>query len=65
VQDGETGWLNRSASAEGLARHMADAIEDPRRVLEMHRRVVERREQLVRPMAAHVAEVEGVYRSVA
>ena len=64
VRDGETGWLNRSASGEELARHMLEAIRDPARVLALHRSVVARRAELVRPMTAHLDEVEALYRSL-
>jgi glycosyltransferase involved in cell wall biosynthesis len=65
VRDGETGWLNHTASAEELARHMAEAIREPHRVLALHRGVIERRDELIRPMAEHVAEIEMVYRDLA
>jgi glycosyltransferase involved in cell wall biosynthesis len=61
VRDGETGWLNRSATGEELARLMADAIRRPEHVLALQREVVARRAELVKPMAAHLAEVEALY----
>ena len=64
VRDGETGWLNRSASGEELARHMANAIARPDGILARHRTVVARRADLVRPMAEHVAEVAALYEEV-
>jgi glycosyltransferase involved in cell wall biosynthesis len=64
VRDGETGWLNRSASGEELAGHMLAAIRDPASVVSLHRGVVTRRTELVRPMGAHLDEVEALYRSL-
>lgn len=61
VHDGSTGWLNRSASADELARLMAAAIERPEEVLRLHRRVLERRAELIVPMRRHVDEVDAVY----
>ena len=64
VRDGETGWLNRSATGEELARHMLEAIREPARVVALHRSVVALRSELVRPMTAHLDEVEALYRSL-
>jgi glycosyltransferase involved in cell wall biosynthesis len=61
VRDGETGWLNRSATGAELASLMAAAIEDPAAVERLQRSVRERRAELVRPHADHVAEVEALY----
>jgi glycosyltransferase involved in cell wall biosynthesis len=62
VRDGETGWLNRSCSAPELAVHMRAAIRAPEEVLRLHRSVLARRRELIKPMADHLAEVEAVYR---
>jgi glycosyltransferase involved in cell wall biosynthesis len=64
AHEGETAWLNRSCSADGLAELMAALIADPGRVLEMHRSVLAQRERLVRPFAEHVAAIEAIYREV-
>jgi glycosyltransferase involved in cell wall biosynthesis len=64
VRDGETGWLNRSCSAAELAAHMRAALRAPEEVLRMHRKVLARRERLLKPMADHLAEVEAVYRGL-
>jgi glycosyltransferase involved in cell wall biosynthesis len=64
VREGETGWLNRSASGAELAELMARAIDDPAEVERLRRSVRERRAELVRPMADHAAEVEALYREL-
>ncbi len=61
VRHGETGWLNRSASAEELAVHMSEANRNPERVLALHRSVVARRAELIKPMAGHLDEVDALY----
>jgi glycosyltransferase involved in cell wall biosynthesis len=61
VRDGETGWLNRSASASELAAHMRTAVRRPDEVLALHRQVVARRTELIKPMAAHLDEVDALY----
>jgi glycosyltransferase involved in cell wall biosynthesis len=61
VRVGESGWLNRSAGGAELASLMADAIADPAEVLRLRRTVRDKREELVRPMSAHVAEVDELY----
>jgi hypothetical protein len=61
VVEGETGWLNRSAGAQELAQLMMDRIDDPEGVERMRRSVREHRDEHVRPMAPHVAEVEALY----
>jgi glycosyltransferase involved in cell wall biosynthesis len=61
VVEGETGWLNRSAGAEELAGLMMRLIDDPGEVERMKRSVRERRDEHVRRMAPHVAEVEALY----
>jgi glycosyltransferase involved in cell wall biosynthesis len=62
AREGETAWLNESCSAEGLADLMARLIADPRRVVELHERVLAARDRLVRPMAEHVEAIEATYR---
>ena len=65
AREGETAWLNRSCSAEGLAERMAMLIERPEEVLEMHRRVVGRRDEIVLGMGEHAEAIDGVYGDVA
>ena len=61
VVEGETGWLNRSAGADELAALMMRLIDDPQEVARLRRAVREHRDEHVRPMAPHVAEVESLY----
>ena len=61
TRDGETGWLNRDCSAEGLAAIMASIVEDPQQVARLNRSIRGRRAELVKPMPAHAEEVEAVY----
>lgn len=64
TRDGETGWLNRSCSAEELARIMAGLVEHPERVAELSARVIAARGAIVKPMARHAAEMDAVYREL-
>ncbi len=61
VVEGETGWLNHSATAAELTEIMARLIADPGEVERLRRSVREHRDEHVRPMAPHVAEVEALY----
>ena len=61
VRPGETGWLNHESTGAGLAELMAAAIDDPAGVERLRRSVRGLRDQLVRPHAEHVAEVEALY----
>ncbi len=63
TRDGETGWLNRSASAQELAAHMRSAIRRPDEVLRLHRAVVAQRAALIKPMARHLDELDALYAS--
>ncbi|MEA2474926.1 MAG: hypothetical protein QOE06_2841 [Thermoleophilaceae bacterium] len=65
AREGQTAWLNDSCSAEGLAELMASLIAEPERVLEMHRRVVARRDDIVLPMERHVDAIHALYRELA
>lgn len=60
VLDGETGLL-ADATGEGLAAVMASVIEDPAQVNRLNRTILERREELIKPLAAHVLEMDDVY----
>lgn len=65
AREGETAWLNESCSAAGLAEIMSTLIAEPERVLEMHRRVVAARDEIVLPMERHVDAIDAVYRELA
>jgi glycosyltransferase involved in cell wall biosynthesis len=62
VRDGETGWLNDSCTADGMAALMTRLIEDPSEVAARSHSVLAAREQLIKPFAAHVDEIEAIYR---
>lgn len=64
VRDDETGWLNRSSSAEELAAIMARIIERPEQVAALNARVLDLRGELVQPMFDHAARVDAVYAEV-
>ncbi|MEA2428290.1 MAG: hypothetical protein QOF37_1918, partial [Thermoleophilaceae bacterium] len=61
VREGETGWLNRSATGAELAELMSGLIEAPGEVESLRRSVRGRRAEIVRPMADHLGEVEELY----
>jgi len=64
VREGETGWLSRSVSGADFAQLMEAAIDRPDEVERLRASVRARRDDLVTPMAAHVDEVELLYREV-
>jgi glycosyltransferase involved in cell wall biosynthesis len=61
AREGETAWLNTSCSAGELAGLMARLIARPEEVLEMHRRVVRARDEIVIGMAEHAAAIDREY----
>jgi glycosyltransferase involved in cell wall biosynthesis len=61
VRDGETGWLNRSCDAAGLAAIMRGVIERPEEIAALNAGIRERREEIVMPLARHAGEVEALY----
>jgi glycosyltransferase involved in cell wall biosynthesis len=64
AREGETAWLNESCSGEGLAGLMAALIAAPERVVEMNRRVLAARNEVVVPIERHVDAIEAVYREL-
>jgi glycosyltransferase involved in cell wall biosynthesis len=64
VQEGQTGWLNRSCTGDGLAELMLELIRDPEQVLSLHRRTVAARDEILVPWGGHVDAVEAIYREV-
>jgi glycosyltransferase involved in cell wall biosynthesis len=62
--DGETAWLNRSCSGQGLADLMLTLIREPERVLDMHHRLLGKRDELITPMGRHADSIEGLYREI-
>jgi glycosyltransferase involved in cell wall biosynthesis len=64
ARDGETSWHNTSCSAEGMADHMGALIESPDRIVEMHRRLMRARDDLVAPIDRHIAALERNYEEI-
>jgi glycosyltransferase involved in cell wall biosynthesis len=64
VRDGETGWLNRSCDAPGLAALLRRAIADPGEVDRVAAAVRDNREALILSMPRHAAALEELYREV-
>ncbi len=64
VEEGKTGWLNRSCSAGELARIMSDVIEHPEQVAELNANLRTVRSSIVKPMARHGDEMDAIYREV-
>lgn len=64
VREGETGWLNSSCSAEGLARIMRDVIDRPGQVTDLNERLLTAHDSIVKPLKVHVEEMDVVYREV-
>ena len=64
TREGETGWLNGSCSAEGLARIIASILDEPEQVVRLNNRLIAGRDAIVKPMARHADEMETVYREV-
>ena len=61
---GVTGWLNASAGGRELADIMSGISRRPEQVLELHRSVVARRAELIKPLARHLAELDEIYAGV-
>ena len=65
TREGETGWLNRSCSAEELARIIAGIVDRPEQVVELNERLIAARDSVVKPIARHADEMDAVYASAA
>jgi glycosyltransferase involved in cell wall biosynthesis len=61
VRPGETGWLNRSRSADELAKIMLDVIEHPSQVGDLNANLRAAHESLVKPLARHADEMDAIY----
>lgn len=61
VRDGETGWLNHSLSADGLAELMRRAIEQPGEIERMNSFLRENRDSIVKTLARHADEMDALY----
>jgi glycosyltransferase involved in cell wall biosynthesis len=64
VHEGETGWLNGSCDAEGMAAIMARLIENPAEVADRSRSALAARPRLIKPFDAHADEIEAIYREL-
>jgi glycosyltransferase involved in cell wall biosynthesis len=61
AHDGETAWLNHSATGEELARIIEEIVRDPSQVAKLGETVRARRADLIKPMDEHVREVGAIY----
>jgi glycosyltransferase involved in cell wall biosynthesis len=61
---GETGWLNRSCTAEELAEIMAGVVRDPAQVVDLNRSIRARRDELLKTHGRHLEELDAVYAEV-
>jgi glycosyltransferase involved in cell wall biosynthesis len=61
TRDGETGWLNRSCSADGLVAIMRDIGERPEQVAELNARLLANRDAIVMPQSRHASEMDAIY----
>jgi glycosyltransferase involved in cell wall biosynthesis len=64
TRDGETGWLNRNATAGGLAAIMADIIRRPEQVPERNRWIRAHRAEIIKPFERHLDELDALYQEV-
>jgi glycosyltransferase involved in cell wall biosynthesis len=65
VREGETGWLNRSCSAEELADIVVDIAARPAQVADLSARIVAGRDLIVKPLARHADEMDAIYAEAA
>jgi glycosyltransferase involved in cell wall biosynthesis len=61
TRDGETGWLNRSCSAEELARIIEAILDRPEQVTELNDRLIANRDSIVKPLERHADEMDALY----
>jgi len=61
VRDGETGWLNPTCSAEGLAALMRHAIEHSGEIRRLNTALTENRNSIVKTLARHADEMDALY----
>ncbi len=62
VRDGETGWVNESCSADGLATIMEKIIERPEQISELNINLRSTHDSIVLPFGRHAAGTEAMYR---
>src|SRR5205085_10825973 len=61
AREGETAWLNPSCTGEGMAELMLSLVREPDRVLDMNRRLLAVRDQILVHWAQHVEVIELNY----
>ena len=61
TRNGETGWLNRSSSAEELAGIIEAILDRPEQVAELNARLIANRDSVVKPLARHADEMDALY----
>jgi glycosyltransferase involved in cell wall biosynthesis len=64
TRDGETGWLNRSRSAQELAEIMLGVLAEPAQAAALNAGIREKRDEIVKPFAEHAGEIEEIYREL-
>ena len=64
TREGQTGWLNRSCTSEGLAEVMAEIVERPAQIADLNARLRAERDSIVMPMSRHADAMDDVYRDV-
>jgi glycosyltransferase involved in cell wall biosynthesis len=64
VHEGETGWLNRSCDAEGMAAIMRAIVERPEQIGELNHKITASRDSIVKPLSRHAEEMEDLYREL-
>jgi glycosyltransferase involved in cell wall biosynthesis len=64
TKEGFTGWINVSNTAEGLAKIMSNIIADPEQILHLNRNILQNHETIVKPMARHMEEMNGLYKTL-
>jgi glycosyltransferase involved in cell wall biosynthesis len=65
VRDGETGWVNASADAVGLAALIERVVGNPGEIVERNRWLLEHRAEVIKPLGRHLDELDELYRQIA
>lgn len=64
VRDGETGWLNRSRDADGLAAIVRQIADHPDEIAVLNERLRRERNSIVISLSRHAADIDEIYRDV-
>ncbi|MEO0232110.1 MAG: glycosyltransferase [candidate division WOR-3 bacterium] len=62
--DGFTGWINKTSTSEELAEIMEQIIKKPDVIQEYNRKIIEKRNQIVKTMEQHFYEIDKIYKDV-